>query len=94
MGAGGVIAGFVGHSEGKVGGESGRLGGDAKVGVADWSVVELVAFNAPRGFGGNGAPVYAHDVEGVDEGVVFGFRAAVGQDSVGAAPNAEPGQVE
>ena len=36
----------------------------------------------------------AHGVEGVDEGVVFSFSSAVGQDGVGAAPDGEPGQVE
>jgi len=38
--------------------------------------------------------VDAHGVEGVDEGVVFSFSSAVGQDGVGAAPDGEPGQVE
>jgi len=91
MGARGVISGFEGHSEGEVGGKGGRLGGDSEVGVADGSVVAFVAAIAQRGLEGKRAPVYAHGVKGVDEAVVFGFGATVGQYRVGAAPNAEPG---
>ena len=94
MSARGVIAWFVGHSEGEFGGQGGRLRGDADVGVADGSGVALVASNAPRGFGGNGALMYAHGLEGVDQGVFFGFRAAVSHESVGADSKANPSQVQ
>ena len=77
VGARGVVAGFLSHSEGKVPGEVGRLGGDADVGVADRAMLSFATANAPRGLGGNGAPVDAHGVEGVNEDVFFGLCAAV-----------------
>ena len=57
-------------------------------------MVAFAAATAPGGFGWDGAPVEAHRVEGVDKSVVFSFRSAVGHDSVGAAPDGEPGEVE
>jgi len=94
VGARGIVAGFVGHSEGEIGGEAGRFGDDVDVGVADGAVVALVAANARGGLGGNGAPVDTHGVEGVNECAVIGFDAAVGQDGVGEAPDGEPSQVQ
>jgi len=57
-------------------------------------VVAFVAANAPRGLVGNGPPVDAHGVEGVDKCVVLGLGAAVGHDGVRAAPDGEPGQAQ
>jgi len=94
VGARGVVAGLVGHSDGEVRGEFGGLGGDADVGFADGAMVSFVAANAPTGLGGNGSPVDAHGVEGIYKGVVLGFVAAVGQYGVGAAPYGQPGEVE
>jgi len=71
-----------------------RLGGDAEVGVADGTVVALVAADAPRGLSGDGAPVDAHGVERANEGVVLNLGVAVGEDDVRAAPDAEPDEVQ
>ena len=57
-------------------------------------MVSFVAANAPRGLGGDGPPVDAHGVEGIDKCVVLSFGAAVCQYRVGAAPDGQPGQVE
>jgi len=94
VGAGGVVAGFVSHGEGEVGRELGRLGRDAEVSVADGSVVALIAADAPRGLGGDGEPVDTHGVKRGNEGIVLNLGAAVGEDSVGAAPDAEPDEVQ
>jgi len=57
-------------------------------------VVAFVAANAPRGLGGNGPPVGAHGMEGVDECVVLSLGAAVGHDGVGTALDGEPREVQ
>jgi len=89
-----IVSGFVGHGEGQVRSQAGGHRHDAHENVADQTMVALVAPNPPGSLRGDGAPVHAHGMQRVDDGVVLVLRSAVGDDGLRWPPNGKPHEVE